>query len=167
MREFKRYKCMCGPNDGVCKFQGCLYAHKQKDLTIPSAFEEPAFPGEDAVWEIRYTSEQTGLESTLKLPRKFIANTFRKIDNSLCSHTYDWCSSAVSNHVRAGLVFSVFMFTILLGGWKNLTATQGLQMVPWCPCSASFGSHTHWYWLRQQRAVQSRGAHHARGLGVA
>ncbi|CAJ1382660.1 unnamed protein product, partial [Effrenium voratum] len=98
MREFKRYKCMCGPNDGVCRFTRCPYAHTQTQLTIPSAFEEPAFPGEDAVREIRYTSEQTGLESTLKLPRKFIANTSQKIANSLCSHTYDWCSDAQCNH---------------------------------------------------------------------
>ena len=51
--KFKQFRCMCGPNDGLCKygkFGTCFYAHRQSELTVPPELLSSAYPGAKEIW---------------------------------------------------------------------------------------------------------------------
>lgn len=97
--QFKLYRCMCGPNDGICKYgKACMYAHKQKELTVPPEFEDPAYPDSTNSRTLSCTNRETGLEVSFAIEERYIANTSRKSDSRMCTQTHDWCNKKDCPH---------------------------------------------------------------------
>mmetsp|Transcript_54838 Transcript_54838/g.127990 ORF Transcript_54838/g.127990 Transcript_54838/m.127990 type:complete len:605 (+) Transcript_54838:70-1884(+) len=101
-QKFKQYRCMCGPNDGLCKYgkyNTCMYAHAQSQLTVPAELEESGYPSaRGETHKLSWTSPTTGVEVTARVPTKFIANTCRKSHDRLCAQTHDWCNKKECTH---------------------------------------------------------------------
>ena len=75
-----------------------MYAHKQKELTVPPEFEDPAYPDSTNSRTLSCTNRETGLEVSFAIEERYIANTSRKSDSRMCTQTHDWCNKKDCPH---------------------------------------------------------------------
>ena len=94
-KQFKRFRCMCGPNSGICaygKYDTCLYAHRPEELTVVEELEESGYPDNEDIRDLRAKND-AGTDMLLQIPQKFIANTEARTAPVLClAAVYEWCN---------------------------------------------------------------------------
>eukprot|EP00438_Fugacium_kawagutii_P033913 Skav205524 [mRNA] locus=scaffold4253:66331:68151:+ [translate_table: standard] len=100
---FRLYRCMCGPQDGLCKYgrlKTCLYAHRQSELTVPQQLLEthPDYVGSARSRRLSWTNLETGQEVSFEMQEKYIANTVRRSDDRMCTQTHEWCNKKDCAH---------------------------------------------------------------------